>query len=165
MYIYSNFKQRGTAVELYTIPYHAGVFGSYAAVALRTTERGVLIGGVVGGGFRSTSRVTVSTSGWLGLTWEDPTTPQQAYIGTLAANGSMTLTQISSLNAAAAAHTWPNWRVHAWKSDDGTPVEGLLLSARANTSECLLFTADVLCESATHNLTRSPYQRCYDIAT
>ena len=42
--------------------------------------------------------------------------------------------QISKLNKHAEGVTWPNVTTHIWKSDDGLPVEGLLLYAAASKS-------------------------------
>ena len=42
--------------------------------------------------------------------------------------------QISKLNKHAEGVAWPNVTTHTWKSDDGLPVEGLLLHAAASKS-------------------------------
>jgi dipeptidyl aminopeptidase/acylaminoacyl peptidase len=119
-------EQRGTSVELFEMPFTPATgFGAFERVNVD-----VPAGGVIGGGFRSTSRVTVSASGMLGLTWEDPVTPQQAFVGKWTEGSSpISVIQISTLNAAAKAHRWPYWSVHKWMSDDGTPVEGIMLEA------------------------------------
>ena len=151
-------EQHGTSVRLYSMAYDVATkkFAPYVPIKFTVgppwTPPGIsdsngsvrntaIAGGVIGGGFRSTSRVTITAvhtgEFMIGLTWEDPVTPQQAFVGHFfAKNNTAILTQISSLNAAAAAHVWPTWKVHTWKSDDGTPVEGLLLAAavKANRS-------------------------------
>ena len=107
--------------------------------------------GVIGGGFRSTSRATINAGGWVGFTWEGPTTPQQAFIGRLQtftakrtrtgprtprfpSSTAIKAHQVSDLNIAAVAHGWRDqfsWSIHRWVSDDGQQVEGILLAPAA----------------------------------
>ena len=89
--------------------------------------------GVVGGGFRSTSRVSVAHgpdgSTLLGYTWESFHTPQQGFLSTLPRGQSRPrkAVQLTQLSAEAAAHTFADVDIVRWPSDDGLSVEGLLL--------------------------------------
>ena len=85
--------------------------------------------GVISGAFRATSRVTVthtlptaaSESGTaIGFSYEKPTFPQQAFVGTVASSGNtVAATQLTSLNGEGQAHTFSTFNVIQWKSSDG----------------------------------------------
>jgi dipeptidyl aminopeptidase/acylaminoacyl peptidase len=85
--------------------------------------------GVIGGGFRSTSRVSVVRSAWgssrLGFSYEQPVVSQQAFLATL--NGSSAAAiQISSINAATLSHSFIKPSVVSWPSDDNLMIDGIL---------------------------------------
>jgi dipeptidyl aminopeptidase/acylaminoacyl peptidase len=100
------------------------------------------VGGVVGGGFRSTSRVTVGydhtdslhgvASNVIGFTWESFHTQQQGYLQKFSISGtqatavgpSLALTNFSSV---PAGHVFAAASTVQWASDDGHQVEGILL--------------------------------------
>jgi len=89
---------------------------------------------VIGGAFRSTSRVSIarstSTKGTtlLGFSFESPTFPQQGMAATLGAGAAIaTSVQITAINKVAAAHTFPTFTTTKWASKDGKSIEGILL--------------------------------------
>lgn len=115
---------RRTAVKLFGIGYASGKFAQYAEVPFDG-----LTNGVVGGGFRASSRVTVVNSkgaSVFGFSWENFTSPQEAYVGALRKDGTASAAAVSNVNAAAAKHVFPTYEVVKWTSDDGTDVEGIL---------------------------------------
>ena len=133
-------EQNGTSVGIYAMDVANDVHSRVTILGL--PQDASSSPGVVGGGFRSTSRATINANGWLGFTWEAPTTPQQAFIGRLSTTTAPLSTtvdhvqQVSQVSKAAVAHGWANrftWTLHHWKSDDGMPVEGILLTPTPTT--------------------------------
>ena len=93
--------------------------------------------GVLGGGFRATSRVTVWSEGdsaMLGFSWENLHTAPQAFVARLRGSTLTNVRQVSSLNAFAAHRQWPAVSVRTWHSDDGSAVEGLFIHAVNHSS-------------------------------
>ena len=89
---------------------------------------------MIGGAFRSTSRVSITRSTvtkgttLLGFSFESPTFPQQGMAATLGAGATTaTSVQITAINKAAAAHTFPTFTTTKWASKDGKLIEGILL--------------------------------------
>ena len=133
-------EQNGTSVGIYAMDVANDVHSPVPILGL--PQDASSSPGVVGGGFRSTSRATINANGWLGFTWEAPATPQQAFIGRLStATAPFSTTvdhvqQVSQVSKAAVAHGWATrftWTLHHWKSDDGMPVEGILLTPTPTT--------------------------------
>lgn len=115
-------EQNGTEVALFAMDVKEGSPEGFSRVL--TPE---LTGGVIGGGFRATSRPSISPTGVVGLSWESSHVPIQAYVATLSGSSLTSIRQVSSLNIEAANRTWPAVSTHMWKSDDGTSVSGLLV--------------------------------------
>ena len=114
------------------MPVKAGKPGKWTKV--KGTPCTALGCGVLGGGFRATSRVTVRADGdsaLLGFSWESLHTAPQAFVAELRGSKVSNVRQISSLNVHAASQKWPNVTTQAWRSDDGGAVEGLLIHAAA----------------------------------
>jgi dipeptidyl aminopeptidase/acylaminoacyl peptidase len=93
--------------------------------------------GVIGGGFRATSRVTVvaesggSSTGktLLGLTYEQPTVSQQAFVVAMSPSTAepAVAKKISDINAGSATHAFAESKAVTWTSDDGMEIEGILM--------------------------------------
>lgn len=115
-------EQNGTEVSLFAMRVSQGSFDAFSRVL--TPE---LTGGVIGGGFRASSRPSITPSGMMGLSWESSHTPIQAYVAKLTGTSLTSIRQLSSLNAEAVNQTWPAVSTHTWDSDDGTTVSGLLV--------------------------------------
>jgi hypothetical protein len=144
-------EQNGTAVELYAMAIDSlSQASSSASSSSDTSGPGwrrvgplghatATEGGVIGGGFRSTSRLTIGHSKagatLLGYSWESFHSPQQGFISVMSSQGDVSGTaQLTSLSAAAAAHTFPSVDIVQWSSDDGLSVEGLLIKPQGWTA-------------------------------
>lgn len=97
--------------------------------------------GVIGGGFRATSRVSVvrtatAATSHLGFSYEQPTVSQQAFVATVTGSvvAGATAKQISSVNKETLSHTFVKPKVVSWESDDGLKVEGILFTPPGMTS-------------------------------
>ena len=125
-------EQAKTGVNLYLMAVSAGGKpGKWSKVSGIGSEQQP---SVIGGGFRATSRATISASGVLGFSHEDAHTAPQAFAAKLRGGAASALTQLSHLNANAAAQKWPAVTTRTWRSNDGGAVEGLLIHA-ASTVE------------------------------
>ena len=139
-------EQNGTAVELYAMAVDSLSSSDEATDAVSAAAgwrkvgplghatASVDGGGVIGGGFRSTSRVTVghNTRGEtvLGYTWESLHAPQQGFVSVLPkglGSSPSSTVQLTKLSADAASHSFPDVDIVQWPSDDGLSVEGLLI--------------------------------------
>merc|ERR1712166_615143 len=124
-------EQQKTEVSLFLMKVVAGKPEGYAKVS--GVPRDGSDCGVLGGGFRATSRVTISGE-MVGFSWESLNNAPQAFVAKLIGDKMQEVQQISKLNTHAEGVTWPNVTTYAWKSDDGLPVEGLLMHAAASNS-------------------------------
>ena len=123
-------EQAKTSVNLYLMAVSGGKPGKWAKI----NGIGGAQQSVIGGGFRATSRATVSTSGVLGFSFEDAHTAPQAFTAELHGLTASALHQLSHLNTIAAAQKWPAVTTRKWRASDGGAVEGLLIHAAATAA-------------------------------
>jgi dipeptidyl aminopeptidase/acylaminoacyl peptidase len=145
-------EQNGTAVELYAMAIDSlPLATSSASPSSYTSGAGwrrvgplgcatAAEGGVIGGGFRSTSRLSIghgkAGATLLGYSWESFHSPQQGFISVMSPQGHVSSTaQLTSLSAEAATHTFPSVDIVQWPSDDGLSVEGLLIKPQGWTAD------------------------------
>ena len=128
-------EQAGTTVGLFSMAVNAltGQPGGTKAAVTGTPCPADGDCGVLGGGFRATSRVSLSADGsHVAFSWENLHTAPQAFVGALSAAAPVAVSaarQVSALNAESAKQAWPAVSTRTWASDDGTPVSGLLIHA------------------------------------
>jgi len=118
-------EQKSVDMGIYSKTISAGGdFGQWQRVSLDFAGPGV-----VGGGFRSTSLVSVTkmdqgSTFKLGFSYEETTLGQQAYIASLSSTG-VEVKKISNINSNVD-HEFIKPKVVTWKSSDGLEVEGIL---------------------------------------
>lgn len=130
-------EQHGTEVGLFLMSVSAGkpmqwqrVSGTPCAKHPSSSQEDC---GVIGGGFRSTSRVTISGDK-IAFSWENLHTAPQAFVATLNKDSASQVRQISALNEASHSAQLPTVYTRRWQSDDGQAVEGLLLCAHTSAN-------------------------------